>query len=290
MEIRNLRGNKIMSLHFTYSELDSGSDLEQGDLLEITDALVALFRDVHPYYVNGKYIAFIIVTQSCDLVRRQGKCKTKYINIAAIRTMDGVLQSLLTDECSPVCKGVYIEESRSRFRMMLERILNQNEQSYGVFYLHPTDDVGVYEPALAMLRVCISVKQEHYDILLNSRRGRLNPEFRNKLGWMVGNLYSRVGTPDWPDLDMKKLVDEYIKVEVDGEEIEWVPRKLVDRVHKAGVKMEALGRQEMRDVIEQHMPPDPLIEALGRVQKTIKDVFKDKDQAGIKKYCKSLTE
>src|SRR5207247_8080250 len=87
-------------------------------------------------------------------------------------------------------------------QQFLERVINQNEQAHGLFYLHPDADVGIAVPAAAMLRVSISLRsREHYNVLKAARCGRLRAEFRNKLGWLTGNLYSRVDTPDWADED-----------------------------------------------------------------------------------------
>ena len=60
-----------MALHWTYCTFDPSSDLQQGDILSRTDELLAVLKNVHSYFCDERYLAFIVVTQSCDLVRRK---------------------------------------------------------------------------------------------------------------------------------------------------------------------------------------------------------------------------
>ena len=54
------------------------------------------------------------------------------------------------------------------------------------------------ESMVAYLKVSIALKSnEHYDKCLNAKKIELTDEFKAKLGWLVGNMYSRVGTADW---------------------------------------------------------------------------------------------
>lgn len=51
---------------------------------------------------------------------------------------------------------------------------------------------------VAYLKLSIALKsKEHYDKCLAAKKIELADEFKAKLGWMVGNMYSRVGTADW---------------------------------------------------------------------------------------------
>ena len=68
---------------------------------------------------------------------------------------------------------------------------------------------------VAYLKVSIALKSElHYDACLDAKRLELSDEFKAKLGWLVGELYSRVGTTDWlskmTDLERKKMIKENI--------------------------------------------------------------------------------
>jgi hypothetical protein len=51
----------------------------------------------------------------------------------------------------------------------------------------------------AILNLSIAIKTpEHYDKCLEAKILELESSFQAKLGWLVGQLYSRVGTQDWP--------------------------------------------------------------------------------------------
>jgi len=136
------------------------------------------------------------------LVIRKGKhCKADYINLAVIRDLESCLSQFIDNVCERISHGIYLKSSREEANQLLQRILNQNEQALGLFYLHPdTDTIGISDYAIALLRVTVALRaKEHYKLLQQARTGRLGGQFRNKLGWLVGNLYSRVGTPDWSD-------------------------------------------------------------------------------------------
>ncbi len=73
------------SLHFTYKECDTYSpSLKQGDILHKTPELLELLEKVHPHYINSEYKYFQVITQSCDLVRKNDSCKSRYITLAAV--------------------------------------------------------------------------------------------------------------------------------------------------------------------------------------------------------------
>ena len=49
-----------------------------------------------------------------------------------------------------------------------------------------------------------------YDACLEARVLALSEEFRAKLGWLVGHIYSRVGTQDWPRKAASTLVNQHL--------------------------------------------------------------------------------
>jgi hypothetical protein len=80
-------------MHFTYASKPAFTNLMQGDVLKRTPAINDLLKEVHPYFFrNGKNLFFMVLTQSCDLVRRNdGTCKAPYITIVSVRLIDDVL-------------------------------------------------------------------------------------------------------------------------------------------------------------------------------------------------------
>jgi len=103
-----------MASHWTYERIEKDdSPLMQGDVLWPSAELRCLFKEVHPHFCDPKYIAFIITTQSCDLVRRNGRpCKADYINLAVIRDLESCLSQFLDAVCEKVSPGVYLRGSR----------------------------------------------------------------------------------------------------------------------------------------------------------------------------------
>lgn len=186
-------------VHWTYAPVDS-STLCQGDIIERTDAVVSLLAEVHPYFAQqDKYLSFMLITQSCDLVRRNGECNARHLTIAGIRTLSDVISAKeLPRIASSQAFGREVSMScRNALLQFLDRLLNNNEPTY--FFLRADHSQGIGTDSCACLRVSVPLRVEHYGILLNAKRGQLADVFQAKLGWLVGTNYSRVGTPDWSE-------------------------------------------------------------------------------------------
>jgi hypothetical protein len=249
-----------MALHWTYCTFDPSSDLQQGDILSRTDELLAVLKNVHSYFCDERYLAFIVVTQSCDLVRRKaGSCKARHISLAVVREFDRVLPSLIGEVCAYKNTSILRSELKLEAREFVSRILDQNEQAKGLFYLHPSADAGIATASVAFLRITITLRQEHYDLLQRCRVGRLESEFTNKLGWLVGNLYSRVGTPDWADYEGDKRKDTLVKEYVDDAipEESWVPDSWINSAVAKGVDLSLLQGSPANE-LRQYAPLPPL--------------------------------
>jgi hypothetical protein len=185
-------------MHFTYKPC--GGDLQQGDLLRINEPLQRILADFHPYYsANPDYKALMVLTQSCDLVRRgQDRCKSPYINLCAVRALDTVVKRELTKfRPSDFLKTNLICDDRHKewAQDFLLRLFNNNQPEY--FYLHDDSEAGVKEQLVAFLQLAVAIKADHYDVCLDARYAQLNDVFQAKLGWLTGHIYSRVATVDW---------------------------------------------------------------------------------------------
>ena len=88
-----------MPSHWTYADFSADDNLQQGDLLRRTDALLSVLSRVHQFFSDERYVAFAILTQSCDLVRRRGRCKTEHIQLAVIRELESLLPRILEEQC-----------------------------------------------------------------------------------------------------------------------------------------------------------------------------------------------
>lgn len=191
--------NQETDCHFTYCR-PQGNNLQQGDLLDKTEETKALLDKIHPHYLREDYTHFIVLTQSCDLVRRKNNtCTSRYITLAAVRPLRlALIREIEKYQKSKLTKAAMACNNRVRFRVehFAERFLNNNEPEY--FYLHEQPELGFPYSSCAFLRLSISLRAyEHYDTCLRARILSLTDIFKAKLGWLVGNMYSRVGTEDW---------------------------------------------------------------------------------------------
>jgi len=282
-----------MPTHWTYVEVAADADLMQGDILVPTDALREIFTEVHPHFINSKYIGFLVTTQSCDLVRRGGACSTRYINIAVVRELDDVLHDFLSHVCKPVAAQVYLHEQKAEAHRLLQRLFNQNEQALGLFYLHKDADAGIAVPAVALLRVGVTLRSTHYDALVRAREGRLAPEFTAKLGWLVGNLYSRVGTPDWSEpKEREKELQTLIKDTLGSAAAEgtpvWVHRSWVDAAVQNGVKLDDLPSDQLHSELEKHKPATAKELVIESAKKVVKEVMSEATDDQLRKIANRL--
>lgn len=211
-----------MDLHFTYSE-ENLDQLRQGDILRKTPDLLSLIKEIHPHYAGEEYLYFQVLTQSCDLVRRNGgQCKSRYITIAAVRSLEAVIgraiekfSSQLLFKDSVLCS----EKHKGDLTDVFNKLLNNNDPHH--FFLNAAPQFGFMQDCCTVLHLSISIRAyQHYDVCLAAKIFSLTENFRAKLGWVVGNLYSRVGTEDYvpgamPDeatykAFVKAKMDEYV--------------------------------------------------------------------------------
>jgi hypothetical protein len=281
-----------MPTHWTYDSFRPDDNLYQGDILEPTEDLRSILRQVHPHFLDPKYTAFIVITQSCDLVIRKGHVDTKYLCIAVIRPLEAVLHDFLSFACNEVAKGVYLKETKGDALRLLERVFNQNENALGLFYLHVDSDGGISIPSVALLRVTVTLRADHYETLRKARRGRLGPEFRSKLGWLIGNLYARVGTQDWSDPEeRKKELEILIRQFIDADEEYaplWVPRSWVTAAREQGVKLEEFPKEQISALLEKYKPPAAKDQAVEHVQRVIREILTNIDDNTLKRIKNRL--
>src|ERR1700679_1779586 len=73
-------------MHYIYTDAPDAASLNQGDVLTRTPELDAVLTEYHPHYArHPSYRYFLVLTQSCDLVRRKGvPPDARYISIGAV--------------------------------------------------------------------------------------------------------------------------------------------------------------------------------------------------------------
>jgi hypothetical protein len=184
--------------HYIYDTPDS-ERLCQGDLLARTGELLGVLEEYHRYYATHEsYEYFMVLTQSCDLVRRGKKPpNAPYITIAAVRPVAEALyrEAQNYQEWWQVEQNVITDGDFDSLALFVRSLLDNNQPNY--FYLHRDDTLGISESYCAFLNLSVSIKTKHYNDCLKAKRAQLGEPFQAKLGWLVGNLYSRVGTQEW---------------------------------------------------------------------------------------------
>ena len=281
--------------HFTYVENPDLDILCQGDILERSDELDEVFKLYHPHYKNKEYTHFQVLTQSCDLVRRNGNdCSSRYITLAAVRNYDTVIKRYLSEELSgnkilDVGGEYWCSESiKSRLSGFIESLFNNNDKKY--FFLNEWKEVGLLDDSCTFLHLSVALKaSEHYDKCLRAKKIQLEGSFQAKLGWLVGNLYSRVGTEDFvPGRFAKKSDFQNHINDVILKHVYWVKPENYPMVRKEYVADTSLQideliekvtvkKQENRDVAQKQFS--------GKISKLLK--LEDSEKELLENFLKS---
>jgi len=220
--------------HFTYTNSPDLNNLCQGDLLERNTAVEEILQKVHPhFYLKDDYSYFMVVTQSCDLMRRDGSnCSSRYITIAAVRpitiALNRAINNLVQDGVEKKL-GFSDFSKKAKLEQFVERLLNNNIHEY--FYINREPNSELNADYCAFLRLTVALKSSlHYDALLSSKILQLTDSFQHKLGSLIGNCYSRIGTEDWvPNNTDKTTFNNKIRSAIEQvEEITWLEKD----VHK----------------------------------------------------------
>lgn len=219
--------------HFTYKEAVY-DNLKQGDVLDKNEDLKKILAEVHPHYLKDDYKYFLVLTQTCDLCRRDGNnCNSRYVTLAAIRPLDTLINREMERFQSSFGKDFNycdINKKNSLFQL-LERLLNNNESEY--FYLSEDSIIGLPEDHVAFLRLSISIKSElHYEKCLKAKIFELREDFRAKLGWMVGNMYSRVGTEDWVPNTLTKADFNKKIFQIMDSNLLWLDKRIIQKLEE----------------------------------------------------------
>lgn len=218
--------------HFTYCFPIDKTSLMQGDVISRTDDINLVLKEVHPhFYHHPKNRYFMVITQSCDLVlgRRGDACKAPYITIAPVRPLSEVVRRQVDDLSEAGFQSdlpILSSRAKSNLSMFLSRLLNNNEPGY--FFLEAAS-TPLEEDCCAMLNLSIAIKAPlHYEKCLAAKIVQLDQAFQAKLGWLVGQMYSRVGTTDWESSRLSAKSSALLK-----DAAIWVPDDKMQSVRQA---------------------------------------------------------
>lgn len=189
-----------MAFEFVFCQ-DGEADpncLIQGDLLLKNEQLANALRGAHGYYADADdYTHFMVLTQSCDLVRRGAKPKANYITLAAVRPFDIVVERLIARYRrigSDFPLAICAKDQEIFLTQILERFLHNTESGY--FFIRKDSHKNVDKDLCVFLLLSVALRPHHYEACLGAKIAQLDDIFQAKVGWLTGNLYSRIGTPD----------------------------------------------------------------------------------------------
>ena len=202
--------------HFCYAQSNDyvATELAQGDVLKRTPELDEVLERVHPhFYQHRKNLYFMVLTHSCDLVIRDSVAgKAPYINVAPVRPLDEVIAREIDNLRLQKIRGelpLLTHKARARLSEFAKRLINNNVPQY--FFLE-ANGTELGQDCCAFLRLSIAIKSDlHYKTCVDAKFLQLNDSFQAKLGSLVGQLYSRVGTKDWDVKQLESKVTELTK-------------------------------------------------------------------------------
>jgi hypothetical protein len=94
-----------------------------------------------------------------------------------------------------------------QLKSFLKDVLRQeyNDNKRGFFYLQPEPSAGINPDSVVDLRTILTLHSQHYKSIHGARKLSMSDVTANKLGWMAGQLFSRIPTPNWPELEPERL-------------------------------------------------------------------------------------
>jgi hypothetical protein len=205
----------------TFFKLQPTEFLEQGDLIPRSAPIIQdILKKYHQYHGgNPANEMFAVLTQACDLVKHQGRCKVRYIALAPVRSLRAILAREFEDSLLRTPGGLYVIGStgtQGRYEDFLVKLINNNDPRH--FFIPARPELQIAEDMCIMLPLALAIRADHDEKCVDGRVAQLDDLFQAKLGWLLGQQFSRVGTPDWPETELEKKVQD-----VSDRSLSWLP-------------------------------------------------------------------
>jgi hypothetical protein len=109
----------------------------------------------------------------------------------------------------------------------------------------------------------------------------------------VGNLYSRVATPDWSELPArKKQLNAMARGALKGGSTkrapEWIPDAAVEEASRAKLDLSQIPDAELASKLKTFEPRPPLERAIGSIEREFRDLIPGVDEAVVVKLGNRL--
>lgn len=194
---------------YLYGEV-SAQVLRQGDIILLEGLLGDKFNSFFPGIIKPDQKRFVMVlSQCCDLYKddKGRNCKIEHINICILSSFEKYLTRMV-DSFSKKKQEFHLitEEQYEGLSQKLFKLINNSDPKN---YLFLPKTTFFETDMVAVISVNYPLRIEHYEDLLNNRVGTLNDQFRGKLGYTMGKLYSRIATNDLAghESDIRYFID-----------------------------------------------------------------------------------
>lgn len=209
--------------------------LRQGDVLERTTELSSAIGQAHQYYAEADgYNHFLVLTPTCDLVIRQGRCNARYITLAAVRPLDVLVDREFKKFNQSVnLPGTFLVlERRANAEQFIARLLHNTENGYlflpGEFFADNIDRCG-------FLLLSIALRNEHYEACLSSKRLQLSDVFAAQVGNLTSDLYGQIATPaleEQADINVEEILQSFFDKYLESADRYWLSKEQVRELKK----------------------------------------------------------
>jgi hypothetical protein len=138
----------------------------------------------HQDYIleRADFEAFCLMTQTCDLVRTR---EEEFITLAVVRVITNIFDK----------PGAKKDSTANKLKSIIQHRANTR-----FFYLYKEPDAGIERDSVVDLRVMFALHKKHYDEIVAARKMSMNGLYAAHLGWMAGNVFSRIAMPEWDDI------------------------------------------------------------------------------------------
>jgi hypothetical protein len=250
-------------------------DLRQGDVISRKGLSARSVESCHPELLGIECSHFLILTSSCDLTLRKSEQDTyeaQFLTMAPIYPLDVILEQQLEIFQSTIEKKAQqcSDKTRSLLKDFLKRLINNNLPDYFFLPQSTTKDIEFPVHSCAILRHAFPIKLDYYYLLFQQTRVvSLTDVFVAKLGFLVGEMYSRVATDD--------VIPEYMPDFINKVEAwltglsDWEDSKTVGRAITAALKLNKINEllqatsEEVRAFIAQYSQEETLEKAVKRI-------------------------
>ena len=216
-------------------------------------------------------------------MKRRNRFNAPYITIAAAKPFKNTIGDFFAGNSKSV-EGAefsyHLGSLMGRAKQLVERHINNTEPEF--FFLPSSGHPNIPEDLVVFLRLTIALRKEHYDTLAQAKIAELADIFQAKLGWLKGNIYSRVATPDIEERDVNaaEIKKEFYEKYVPKDDLVWLSglqsrllRKIVKERRRDSKR--DLSWDEVLEIIENEVPEDTQIIAANIVERLKKNKLID---------------